>query len=72
MLQTGVTGQSFVNSKNGTEFNMYGVYDNCNKLIKAGFRDWRSAFQFKIIMSRYEWQIKTIKNENISQRNMWR
>lgn len=39
---------------------VYGVYDDCGKLIKADFRDWKSAFQFKIIMSRYEWQIKKI------------
>lgn len=51
---------------------MYGVYDNCGVLVKAGFRDWRSAFQFKIIMSRYEWQIKKLTNENVSQRNLWR
>lgn len=39
---------------------MYAVYDTCDKLVKAGFRDWKSAFQFKIIMSRYDWTIKKV------------
>ena len=36
----------------------YSIYDRYGSLVKSGFHTWKSAFQFKICMQRYDWEIQ--------------
>ena len=37
---------------------MFSVYDSLGKLVKSGFPTWKAAYQYIIIMQRYDWSIK--------------